>query len=101
MAIPMRVRLPESIHAWRRIGKTMNSQIDFGYPWWLSYGHLAVAVPALLILLIGYKLRWPKALMILIGVVTLWSVVAFLVVRFGLNPNGPLALPTEKFLASG
>ena len=79
----------------------MNPQIDFGYPWWLSYGHLVVAAPALALLLIGYSLRWSKVLLVLIGALTLWSVTAFLVARFGLNVNGRLVLPTEKFLVSG
>ncbi len=39
--------------------------------------------------------------MILIGAMTLWSVAAFLVARFGLNANGRLPLPTQKFLTSG
>lgn len=78
----------------------MNPQINFGYPWWLSYGHLLVIAPALALLLIGYTRRWSKVLMVLIGAITLWSVAAFLVAR-GLNVNGRLALPTEKFLASG
>jgi ubiquinone/menaquinone biosynthesis C-methylase UbiE len=39
--------------------------------------------------------------MVLIGAVALWSIAAFAVARFGLNANGRLALPTEKFLASG
>ncbi len=39
--------------------------------------------------------------MVLIGAVTLWSVAAFLVARFGLNANGRLSLPTQRFLASG
>jgi len=39
--------------------------------------------------------------MLLIGTVTLWSLAAFLVARIGLNANGSLPLPTEKFLTSG
>lgn len=39
--------------------------------------------------------------MLLIGAVILWSVAACLVARFGLNANGRLPLPTQRFLVSG
>jgi ubiquinone/menaquinone biosynthesis C-methylase UbiE len=79
----------------------VSSQINFGYPWWLSYGHLAVMVVASSFWLLGRVRKWSKAAMILIGAVTLWSAAAFLVARFGLDVNGRLPLPTERFLASG
>ena len=79
----------------------MSSQINFGYPWYLSYGHLAVLAIALSFLLFGYARKWKTALMVLIGALTLWSFAAFLVARFGLDVNGRLALPTQRFLESG
>ena len=79
----------------------MSSQINFGYPWYLSYGQLAITAVALPFWLFGRARKWSKASMILIGAVTLWSAAAFLVARFGLDVNGRLALPTQRFLASG
>src|SRR5438093_865700 len=79
----------------------MSSQIEFGYPWWLSYGHLVVAAIALSLWLLGRARRWSKVPMPLLGAFTLWSFAACLVARFGLNVNGRLPLPTQKFLASG
>jgi ubiquinone/menaquinone biosynthesis C-methylase UbiE len=79
----------------------MTSQIDFGYPWWLSYGHLVVTAIALSLWLLGRARRWPKALMLPIGAVGLWSVAGFLIARFGLNANGRSSLPTQKFLTAG
>jgi ubiquinone/menaquinone biosynthesis C-methylase UbiE len=79
----------------------MNSQIDFAYPWWFSYGHLIVTAIGLTFWLLGRWLRWSRVPMILIGAVTLWSVAAFLVVRFGVNVNGRLSMPTPQFLTSG
>jgi len=79
----------------------MISQLNFGYPWWLSYGHLAILGVALSFWILGHARKWPKAPMILIGAVTLWSAAAFLVARFGLNVNGRLPLPTQQFLTSG
>jgi SAM-dependent methyltransferase len=74
---------------------------DYGYPWWLSYGHLIVTAAAAPLWLIGARRQWPRALIVLIAAVTLWSVAAFLVTRFALNVNGPMTLPTEHFVQSG
>jgi|SRR5579864_139664 len=79
----------------------MNSQIDFGYPWWLSYGHLVVTALALTFWLLGRARKWSKVPMILIAALGLWSVAALAVARFGLDANGRLPLPTQKFLSSG
>jgi ubiquinone/menaquinone biosynthesis C-methylase UbiE len=79
----------------------MSSHINFGYPWFLSYGHLAVMAVAMSFLLFGYARKWSKRTMILIGAVTLWSFAAFLIARFGFDANGRLPLPTQRFLSSG
>lgn len=79
----------------------MSSSINFGYPWYLSYGHLVIAAVALSFWLLGYARKWSRVAMVLIGAITLWSFAAFLVARFGLDVNGRLPLPTQTFLASG
>jgi SAM-dependent methyltransferase len=79
----------------------MQGHIDFGYPWWLSYGHLIIVIPAVLLLAAGIVRRWPVWALAFLGFVTLWSASAFFVARFVLNINGPAALPTEAFLKSG
>ncbi len=75
--------------------------MHFGYPWWLSYGHLVITGIAVSLLLLGRARRWPRLPVFLIGALTLWSVAGFVVARFGLNANGRLPLPTQKFLPSG
>jgi SAM-dependent methyltransferase len=79
----------------------MSSQIDFAYPWWLSYGHLVLTAIAAPFLLLSYFRKWSRVLTLLIGVVALWSFAAVIVARFGLNANGRLSLPTQEFLRSG
>ena len=79
----------------------MTAQINFGYPWFLSYGHLVVSAVALAFWLLGRARHWSKVPMVLIAAITPWSSAAFLVARFYLNVNGRLSLPTEKFLVSG
>lgn len=79
----------------------MNSQIDFGYPWWLSYGHLILLAAVLGLLWIGRLRRWSKFPMLSLGVIALWAFSGFMVARFMLNVNGRAALPTDNFLTSG
>jgi len=79
----------------------VNAHLDFGYPWWLSYGHLAVLAPSVAGLLLGYSRKWSKWPMFFLGVLTLWSTAAFLLIHFGLDINGRASLPTQNFLRSG
>lgn len=77
------------------------SQLDFGYPWWLNYGHLAVALASICLGLIAFSRKWSKWLLIPIGAVALWSTAAFLIMRFAVDINGQPELPTQSFLQSG
>ena len=77
------------------------AQIDFGYPWWLSYGHLPILAVASGIFALGYARKWSRWALLLAGLVVLWSGTAFLVTRFVINVNGPAELPTQGFLQSG
>ena len=79
----------------------VNAHLDFGYPWWLSYGHLAVLAVCAAALLLGYSRKWSKWPMICIGVLTLWSSTVFLLIQFGFDINGRASLPTQNFLRSG
>lgn len=78
-----------------------NAPLDFGYPWWLSYGHLPIVVGAVSLLLLGYTRKWSKWPMVFLGVLVLWSSAALLVTRFVLDINGRPSLPTQSFLRSG
>ena len=78
-----------------------NVHLDFGYPWWLSYGHLPFLAAAAALLLLGYVRKWSKWTMLLLGVFALWAGSAFFVARFVFNINGPGTLPTQSFLRSG
>ena len=35
--------------------------IDYGYPWWLSYGHLPILIAGLAIGFLGYARKWSRA----------------------------------------
>jgi ubiquinone/menaquinone biosynthesis C-methylase UbiE len=78
-----------------------NAHLDFGYPWWLSYGHVPLVAVSGLLLLVGVWRKWPIWTIILLVPLFLWSSTAFLAARFVLNINGEAALPTQSFLKSG
>jgi len=78
-----------------------SASIDFGYPWWLSYGHLPILAAAVSILLLGYARKWSRWRMLFLGAVALWSGAALLVERFVIDVNGRATLPTQAFLRSG
>lgn len=76
-------------------------QFDFGYPWWLSYGHLVVLIPSLALLVLAIQRKWAHWITLLAGFVVVWSASALLLTRFGFNANGIPPLLTERFLSSG
>jgi SAM-dependent methyltransferase len=78
-----------------------NASLDFGYPWWLSYGHLVVLVLAALLLFLAVARKWSKWLMAALGMVVFWSGAATVVTVFVFNANGQPSLPTENFLREG
>jgi ubiquinone/menaquinone biosynthesis C-methylase UbiE len=78
-----------------------NAHLNFGYPWWLSYGHLPIVACALALLLLGYARKWSKWPMLLLGILVLWSSAAFVVARFTLDINGRASMPTQNFFRSG
>src|SRR5579863_3528034 len=79
----------------------LNSHLDFGYPWWLSYGHLPLVAGASALLLLGFARKWSRWPMLLLGLVLVWSTAAFVVTRFVFNASGRGSLPTESFFRSG
>jgi ubiquinone/menaquinone biosynthesis C-methylase UbiE len=85
-----------------RIHATPSSApVNFGYPWWLSYGHVPLLASTLLLLLLGYWRKWSKWPMLALGLFALWSFSAFLVMHFLIDINARGALPTPQFLSSG
>jgi SAM-dependent methyltransferase len=79
----------------------MTTSLDFGYPWWLSYGHLVLAGGTGSLLLLGFFRRWSLWLLIPLAAITLWAASVFPLIRFGVNLNSAPALPTESFLKTG
>lgn len=78
----------------------MNSQINFGYPFLISYAHLLLALVLAMLLLLAWKLHRPKWGLALLAVLTLWALSAFVIVRFIFDLNGRATMPTQSFLPS-
>jgi SAM-dependent methyltransferase len=74
--------------------------LDFGYPWWLSNGHLVILIPALAGLFVGRARKWPRLPMAALGLIAAWAGAAFFVMR-SFDVNSAAALPTQSFLSSG
>jgi SAM-dependent methyltransferase len=76
-------------------------QLDFGYPWWLSYGHLLIAAIVAAALLLGRWRKWSRWPMLILGLMALWAGAVFLLIHFGVDINARAGLPTENFLRGG
>ena len=78
----------------------LQTHIDFGYPWWLNHGHLALFGVLLAAVLAARAARASQWVMILLGALSFWAgSLALLVHLFGINHVPPL--PTQAFLRSG
>lgn len=78
----------------------MTGSIDFGYPWWLSYGHIVFLIPAAALLAASLMRGWPKWIAAIAGAFTLWAGASLFVVN-SFDVNRTPALPTENFFRSG
>lgn len=74
-----------------------STSLDFAYPWWLSYGHLVLAVAFGAVLAAAVYGRWPAWLRVVLGVLTLWAVAGGVVMQ-QFNANGVPGLPTANYL---
>lgn len=79
---------------------TTNLTIDYGYPWWLSYGHLAIFVPFAAGVVMGWLRGWPRWVMVVLAALSLWAGAAWMVTR-SFSGNDVVPLPTESFLRGG
>jgi SAM-dependent methyltransferase len=72
---------------------------DFGYSLTLRYSMMLPLILAAGLAAIAVWRSWPRGVVVVLAVVTLWSAGAVVVLNAMLN--GPMSLPTERFLTSG
>jgi SAM-dependent methyltransferase len=79
------------------------SPFDFGYPWWMTWGHLIPLVLFGLLALTAWRLAWRMWIVVVSGALALWGLAGFLIMNLVLVVHQPLPPPTLKFLpdASG
>jgi SAM-dependent methyltransferase len=74
---------------------------DFGYSWWIGWGHL---VPIALfggLAVLAFWLRWRRWLVIVSGLLAIWGIAGLVISQFLFRLNLPVDLPTQQFLPSG
>jgi SAM-dependent methyltransferase len=74
---------------------------DFGYTWWIGWGHL---IPITLfggIALVGVWRRWRRWLVIGTSAIAVWAIAGLLITQFMFRLNLPVAPATDRFLSSG
>lgn len=77
------------------------SSFDFGYPWWMTWGHLIPLGLFGLVALLAWRGGWRTWTLAVSGILALWGLAGFLILNWVLLVNQPLPLPTSRFLPDG
>ncbi|MBI4265255.1 MAG: class I SAM-dependent methyltransferase [Acidobacteria bacterium] len=77
------------------------SKYEFGYSWFVAYGHLVPLALAAALAAVAAWRRWPRWVSVLAAVVIVWAAAGLFLMNVAFGINRPMALPTERFLASG
>jgi ubiquinone/menaquinone biosynthesis C-methylase UbiE len=72
--------------------------LDFGYPWWLSFGHLAVFGLAGAFAFAAWRLGWSRLWRAAFLLIAIWALSASIVMKNVLDARAPATLPTQNFL---
>ena len=76
------------------------SDYDFGYSWWLGWGHLIPFALFGLLALAGWRLGWRRWLVTACGALALWGLAGFVIMHEIVLINRPLPIPAG-FLTAG
>jgi SAM-dependent methyltransferase len=74
---------------------------DFGYSWWIVWGHLIPIVLFGGLAVLGLWLEWRRWLVIASSVLAVWGIAGLLITHVLFRINLPLEPPTGQFLSSG
>jgi SAM-dependent methyltransferase len=79
----------------------MFSPYVFNYSWYVTHGHLVPLGIGLALGGIALWLHWPRWIAVASAVLVIWAAAGLFITLVSFGINAPLALPTDKFLASG
>lgn len=74
------------------------NKYDFGYSWYIAYGHLVPLAFAVALGALAAWRRWRRWVLILASLIAVWAIAGLI---FSHSLTTPMALPTERFLSSG
>jgi SAM-dependent methyltransferase len=90
-----------STHRLYRQRMTTPFTYEFGYSWWIAWGHVVPIALFGALAVIGLRLRWKRWLVTTFAVLTVWGVAGLLITHTVFRLNFPHEIPTAQFLASG
>jgi SAM-dependent methyltransferase len=74
---------------------------EFGYSWYITYGHLIPLAVFGGFAAVALWRRWPRWIPVLAGGVALWALAGLIITHAVFRINLPVEPPTPRFLASG
>ena len=74
---------------------------EFGYSWWIGWGHLVPIVLFGALAGIGLRLNWRRWVVAALSLCAVWGLAGLLITHFVFRLHFPLELPTEAFFTSG
>ena len=77
------------------------SPFDFGFPWWMTWGHLIPLVVFTGIGFAAWRLGWRRSISVASLLFALWSLAGFVILHQVLAVNRPLSPPSPQFLMGG
>ena len=77
------------------------SPFDFGYPWWMTWGHLIPLVLFGFLALAAWRLARSTWMVAVSGTLALWGLTGFLIMNQVLMVGEPLPPPPARFLPDG
>jgi SAM-dependent methyltransferase len=77
-----------------------DAALDYGYPWWLTSGHLYLFALLVVLTAIAWRLKLPRWVLGTLVIVGLWAGVAAAAIA-AVDINGVPALSTDGFLRGG
>jgi len=82
-------------------GMFSTSPFDFGYPWWMTWGHLIPLGLFGVLAVAAWRLAWSRWIVAASGALALWGLAGFLIMNQVLVVHRPLPRPTPQFLPEG